>query len=369
MNKKNDIVFKNVDKSFGKVEVIKNLNLHIPEGERLVLLGPSGCGKTTILRMIAGFESVTSGELYLAGELVNDVAPGDRNISMVFQNYALFPHMTVGENISFGMEVAKLPKAEQETRMNEALDMLGLQDYVDRYPRELSGGQRQRVALARAIVKQSPYFLLDEPLSNLDAKLRTYARAELVKIHEVYKPTFIYVTHDQVEAMTMGQRIALIHNNIIQQLDTPDNIYNSPKNTFVASFIGSPSMNIFNGEIEKDNLIIADQKIKIPNKWFNIVQNKTNVIVGIRPEHIILDDVKGDIKAKIVYSENHGNQIAMTLDIKIKTIMCTLEPGYATTGDEVYVNIDWDKIHFFNSETSENLGYPNEIINDKEMMK
>ena len=217
----NDIVFKNVCKSYdGKVNVIENLNLTIPAGQRLILLGPSGCGKSTILRMIAGLESITSGDLYMGGVRVNDIEPGDRDVAMVFQNYALYPHMTVNKNIQFGMEIAKVPKAERDKQTDWALEILGLSEYKERLPRQLSGGQRQRVALCRALVKKAPFFLLDEPLSNLDAQLRTSARAELVKIHEVYHPTFIYVTHDQIEAMTVGQNIVILDKSIIQQMAT-----------------------------------------------------------------------------------------------------------------------------------------------------
>lgn len=219
------IEFKNVVKKFGKTEVIKGLNLSVKKGERLILLGSSGCGKSTILRMISGLETITSGELYLNGKLANNMDPGDRNIGMVFQNYALFPHMNVEKNISYGLRVNHTPADEIKNRVEEAVRILNLGGLEKRLPRELSGGQRQRVALARAIVKHSDFFLLDEPLSNLDAQLRGHARKELVKLHEIYKQTMIYVTHDQIEAMTVGQRIAVIHNGVIQMLDTPHMVY------------------------------------------------------------------------------------------------------------------------------------------------
>ena len=239
-----NIVFDHVVKAYDKNVIVKDLNMEIREGERLILLGPSGCGKSTTLRMIAGLEKLSGGNLYMDGRLVNDVPCGERNVSMVFQNYALFPHMTVQSNIVYGLKAHKMDPAEIKTRLSEVLDMLDLKGLEERRPKDLSGGQRQRVALARAVVKRSDYFLLDEPLSNLDAQLRLRARKELVKIHEMYHQTLIYVTHDQIEAMTVGQRIALMHEGKMQMLDTPANVYNRPANVFTAKFIGSPSMNI-----------------------------------------------------------------------------------------------------------------------------
>ena len=244
------IVFSHVDKAYGKTVVIKDLNLEIRRGERLILLGPSGCGKTTTLRMMAGFEDISAGELYMDGKVVNDVPPGERNIAMVFQSYALFPHLTVWENITFGLVLQKLPKEEIEKRTYQALDILHLRGQEHKKTHELSGGQKQRVALCRALVKQSPFFFLDEPLSNLDAQLRQKARTELVKIHEMFRPTMVYVTHDQIEAMTVADRIAVMNKGKVQQIDTPDTIYHHPANVFVATFIGSPAMNVVKARIE-----------------------------------------------------------------------------------------------------------------------
>lgn len=353
----NDIVFKNVCKSYGNVEVIRDLNLTIPAGKRLVLLGPSGCGKSTTLRMIAGLESITSGDLYMGGERVNDLEPGDRNVAMVFQNYALYPHMTVAQNICFGMQIAKVPKNEREKRLVEALEILGLTPYRDRFPRELSGGQRQRVALARAIVKRSPYFLLDEPLSNLDAQLRTTARAELVKIHEVYKPTFVYVTHDQVEAMTIGHQIALMNNNVIQQMDTPDVIYNRPVNTFVAKFIGSPSMNIHSAGLEGDTLWLGENGVKVPPAWLAKLEKRNIVRFGIRPEHVQLDRSTGDAVCKITYVENHGNRKCITFLIGNNLYYMMTDADFETQ-EQMWLQIDWKHVHFFDDETEQNVGYP-----------
>ena len=297
------IDFVNVHKSYGHVEVINGLNLNIPSGIRLVLLGPSGCGKTTILRMISGLESITAGDLFMGGKKVNDVEPGDRNVSMVFQNYALYPHMTIEDNILFGMQVAKVDKKDQQERLYWALNILELTPYIKRYPKELSGGQRQRVALCRALVKKAPYLLLDEPLSNLDAQLRTNARAELIKIHEVYSPTFVYVTHDQVEAMTLAQRMMVMNAGVMEQFGTPEEVYNRPASTFVASFMGSPPMNLLKSA---------------PGV-------KAGQILGVRPEHL-------DIT-----SSGHG----WTLQVEAIELLGAERLLYCLHGDErVIIRVD-----------------------------
>lgn len=356
----NNIVFQNVCKSYGHVEVIKNLNLEILEGQRLILLGPSGCGKTTILRMIAGLEKITSGDLYMGGQRINDVDPGDRNIAMVFQNYALYPHMTVERNILFGLQVAKVAKEEQRARLDWALEILGLSHLRTRYPRELSGGQRQRVALCRALVKKAPYFLLDEPLSNLDAQLRTLARGELVKVHEVYHPTFVYVTHDQIEAMTIGQKIVVVDKSIIQQYDTPTNIYNRPANIFVAKFIGSPSMNVLEAPVEGDALVIDGQRVTVPDGWRRQIGNRQKVMLGIRPENIGLQAGEGDCSIRIDYVENHGNKLCIAFTLN--GVMCMATADVSTTiAPEIYLKIDWAKAHLFDCDSTENIGYPDEL--------
>ncbi|HOG60855.1 MAG TPA: ATP-binding cassette domain-containing protein, partial [Flexilinea sp.] len=240
------VTYDHVWKKFGDVEVLKDIQLAINDKEFLVLVGPSGCGKSTALRCLAGLEEVTSGEILIGDRVVNDISPKDRDIAMVFQSYALYPHMTVFDNMAFGLKLRKTPKEEINRRVNEAAATLGLERLLQRKPRELSGGQRQRVALGRAIVRNPQVFLLDEPLSNLDAKLRVQTRSEISKLHQRLQTTFIYVTHDQVEAMTMADRIAVMYKGIIQQLDTPQNLYNRPDNLFVAGFIGSPAMNFFN---------------------------------------------------------------------------------------------------------------------------
>ena len=356
----NNIIFEKVCKSYGKVEVIRDLDLEIPEGQRLILLGPSGCGKTTILRMIAGLEPISSGNLYMGGERMNDVEPGDRNVAMVFQNYALYPHMTVETNILFGLQVAKVSKKDQQERLNWALDILGLSAYRTRYPRELSGGQRQRVALCRALVKKSPYFLLDEPLSNLDAQLRTLARGELVKVHEVYKPTFVYVTHDQIEAMTIGQKIVVLNKSIIQQYDTPTQIYNRPANIFVAQFIGSPNMNVVEVPVDGDNIIINNSHIRVPSDWRAIIGNRNKVMLGIRPENVIISNVAGDCPMRIDYVENHGNKLCIAFNLNNTVCMATSDIFTSITENNT-MNIDWDKIHLFDTNTTMNLGYPKSV--------
>ncbi len=351
----NSIVFKNVSKSYGNVEVIKNFNLEIKKGERLILLGPSGCGKTTILRMIAGLESITSGNLYMNDEVVNHVVPGLRDIAMVFQNYALYPHMTVEANILFGLQVQKIPAEEQENRLSWAVDILGLGHLRKRYPRELSGGQRQRVALCRALVKKAPFFLLDEPLSNLDAQLRTLARGELVKVHEVYRPTFVYVTHDQIEAMTIGEKIVVINESTIQQYDTPNNIYNRPANIFVAKFIGSPSMNVVEVAIEQGCVIINDTKISIPNEWMKLIGERSRVQLGIRPEDIQIGD--SNCPMYVDYIENHGNKLCIAFRLNNVIAMATADVS-TCVNKKSNMNLNWNKVHLFDCKTTQNIGYP-----------
>lgn len=353
----NSIVFKDVCKSYGDAKIVKSLNLEIKEGERLILLGPSGCGKSTTLRMIAGLEEITSGELVMGGRVINDVPPGERNVAMVFQSYALFPHLSVWDNIAFGLKIQKLGEDEIKRRTMEALKILNLQGYENRKPKDLSGGQKQRVALCRALVKQSPYFLLDEPLSNLDAQLRQQARTELVRIHEIYKPTMIYVTHDQIEAMTVANRIVVMRDGILQQAATPDVIYHHPANTFVAGFIGSPAMNIISGYYSSGKLKIGDVVSDVPELWQKLLEGHTDVLIGIRPEHLSLS-AGGQIKGCISYQENTGNQRTLTVKTEAgETVFVTL-PG---TGSDVNGNIalsfNWDEVSLFDYETKNNIGY------------
>ncbi|HMA06426.1 MAG TPA: sn-glycerol-3-phosphate ABC transporter ATP-binding protein UgpC, partial [Ramlibacter sp.] len=289
------ITLRDVVKRYGKgrsaLEIIHGVNAQISHGEFVVIVGPSGCGKSTLLRMVAGLEEITGGEIEIGGRVVNDLEPADRDIAMVFQNYALYPHMSVFDNMAYGLKIRKMPVAEIKTRVDKAAAILELGALLERKPRQLSGGQRQRVAMGRAIVRDPAVFLFDEPLSNLDAKLRVQTRAEISKLHQRLQTTFIYVTHDQIEAMTMASRIAVMNKGILQQLDTPQVLYDKPANLFVAGFIGSPAMNFFPAKIRKDGKLIADAgdfTVPLPDtkaKSYAEYVGK-DVIVGIRPENI-----------------------------------------------------------------------------------
>jgi multiple sugar transport system ATP-binding protein len=283
------VVLKNLEKNYPSgFHAVRDVSLEIADGEFMVLVGPSGCGKSTTLRMIAGLEEITAGEIFIGDRLVNDVAPGDRDIAMVFQNYALYPHMSVYQNMAFGLKMRRTPRAEIDKRVREAAAILSIEQLLDRRPRELSGGQRQRVALGRAIVREPKVFLFDEPLSNLDAKLRVQMRAEIARLHQRLKTTVIYVTHDQVEAMTLGQRIVLMDRGIVQQVDTPMNIYQNPANRFVASFIGSPAMNFFAGELlGREFRINGGNTISVDGSRHNGALPAGPATLGVRPEDLL----------------------------------------------------------------------------------
>jgi len=361
----NSIRFEEVSKSFGKTKVINQLNMEIKKGERMILLGPSGCGKSTILRMISGLEAITVGNLYLNDQLANDIDSGDRSIAMVFQNYALFPHMTIEENVGYGLRINKMDKSEVKKKVVEVVDILGLNGLEGRYPKELSGGQRQRVALARALVKRADFFLLDEPLSNLDAQLRGQARKELVKIHEMYNQTFIYVTHDQIEAMTIGHRIALMNQGDLQMLDTPHNVYHRPANVFVATFIGSPSMNIISAKSVGRELLVGPHRVELPDMWLAQIHRSgsTNIKLGVRPEDIILSKNKENLSVPVdvKYVEDYGNRVGYYFDLGDEEAISIMAENIFGTGDQVYWNIKPDKLHFFDADTAQSLGYPKEI--------
>lgn len=367
MNAENSkqIIFEHVDKCYGNHYVVKDFDLHIKDGERLILLGPSGCGKSTTLRMIAGLEEINSGNLYMSGKLVNNVPCGERDVAMVFQNYALYPHMTVEQNITYGLKAHKMDKDEIRNRLDEALEMLGLSEYSQRTPKQLSGGQRQRVALARAVVKRSPYFLLDEPLSNLDAQLRLHARKELVKIHEKYHQTLVYVTHDQIEAMTVGQRIALLKDGYLQMVDTPSMIYNRPANIFTAKFIGSPSMNIVDANYVAGNLHIGTQNISIPEIWCKQIVNAgtEKFYLGIRPEHLTFSYEKEEntIGAVVKYEEDYGNRYGIYFDVDGMELIALCEDELPQCGERVYLKFNPEKIHLFRRDNTASIGYPSEI--------
>src|SRR5690349_15806517 len=311
------VTFENVDKMYGDFHAVKDLNLEIGDGEFMVLVGPSGCGKTTSLRMIAGLEEITSGTLRIGDRVVNDVPPKDRDIAMVFQSYALYPHMTVRDNLAFGLKLRKVPKPEIERRVKEAAETIQLQNLLDRKPKELSGGQRQRVALGRAIVREPAVFLMDEPLSNLDAKLRVQTRAEIARLHQRLQTTIVYVTHDQVEAMTMGQRIAVMSEGLLQQVGSPQILYDSPINRFVAGFIGSPSMNFVEATVDGtgDGATLkgpGDFSIPVPARYRQSMDTSgRKVTVGFRPEHLELAEItepSGSFNGRADVVEYLGNE-------------------------------------------------------------
>ena len=365
MSDKNTIIFDHVEKTYQKNTVIRDLNLTIPAGQRLILLGPSGCGKSTTLRMIAGLEEITGGELRMGDRRVNEVPSGKRDIAMVFQNYALYPHMTVRENITYTLRVHKLDRAELETRLHSVLEILGLEPYVQRKPRELSGGQRQRVALARALVKQSRYLLLDEPLSNLDAQLRVQARKELVKIHDLYQQTFVYVTHDQVEAMTVGQRVALMNQGVLQMVDTPYRVYNRPANIFTAKFIGSPSTNILDADWADGVLHVQGQQIWLPDCWSWLAERsgEHELCLGIRPEHIRLQAGRAEngLTGTLRYVEDYGNKRGIYVDVGGTEVVCMCNRVPCAPGETVSFQLDSDHLHLFSRTTTNSLGYPDEV--------
>lgn len=352
-----EVILKNVSKIYeGKNKAVDSFNLHIKDQEFIVLVGPSGCGKTTTLRMIAGLEDITEGEILIDGKVVNDVPPKDRDIAMVFQNYALYPHMTVFENMSFGLKLRRFSKNEINERVNYAAKILGIEHLLDRKPKQLSGGQRQRVAVGRAIVRKPKVFLFDEPLSNLDAKLRVQMRTELARLHQQLKTTVIYVTHDQTEAMTLGNRIVVMKDGLIQQVDTPLNLYNNPSNQFVAGFIGSPAMNFIDGKIVKDDnlkFITANKSLSINlNENFDKFKNK-EVVLGIRPEHFFEDEnqaTKLNITVEVI--EQMGNEVFIHFKIDDKNIIARLSPKEKySTGKSINLSYDANKLLLFEKET------------------
>ncbi|MDH8677440.1 sn-glycerol-3-phosphate ABC transporter ATP-binding protein UgpC [Fusibacter bizertensis] len=342
---------------------VKDVNLEIIDKEFMILVGPSGCGKTTTLRMIAGLEEITSGEMQIGDQIVNDVSPKDRNIAMVFQNYALYPHMTVYDNMAFGLKLKKTPKAEIDERITKAARILDIEVLLKRKPKQLSGGQRQRVALGRAIVRKPEVFLMDEPLSNLDAKLRVQMRAELIKLHNDLKTTFIYVTHDQTEAMTMGTRICVMNNGLVQQVADPRTIYNSPANLFVAGFIGAPQMNFFPGRIVDGKFVeVEDHTFKLSEKMMKAVKEKgkesAEVTVGIRPEDIKISNSQEGISAKVEVTELLGSDLNVYFKIGQRSYILKTEAASGIKlGDDIYTVFDSEKLHLFDLETEESLVY------------
>jgi multiple sugar transport system ATP-binding protein len=342
------IRFQNVTKNFGDTRVVDDLSLEIDDGEFVVLLGPSGCGKTTTLRMLAGLETATTGDIYLGDQRINDVPTQHRDLAMVFQSYALYPHMTIAENIAYPLRVRKLDKAERVKRVNDVAAMLEIEPLLDRKPRQLSGGERQRVALARAIVREPRAYLMDEPLSNLDARLRVQMRGELKRLQHQLGTTTIYVTHDQAEAMTLASRVAVMKRGKLQQFDTPLNIYNHPANRFVAEFVGSPSMNFIDGRV--DNGVFMNESIRIP-----VTRENTNQItIGIRPEHIrvFTEAQNGAIPATVYVTELMGNETFVFLSVGNNRLIARAPADFrADVESPVWLRIMADKAHFFDSQT------------------
>jgi len=356
------VTFENVNKNFGDFQAVKDLNLEIGDGEFMVLVGPSGCGKTTSLRMIAGLEEISSGTLKIGDRVVNDVPPKDRDIAMVFQSYALYPHMSVRENLAFGLKLRKVPKAEIERRVNEAAETIQLQKLLDRKPKELSGGQRQRVALGRAIVREPAVFLMDEPLSNLDAKLRVQTRAEIARLHQRLKTTVVYVTHDQVEAMTMGTRIAVMNEGLIEQVGTPQALYDTPVSRFVAGFIGSPSMNFvevhMDGTGEAARLVgPADWSIPLPPRYRDAATPRAGktLVAGFRPEHLDVGEGSpgfGSFRARADVVEYLGNEELIHISAAGQDIVAIIGSEHRLRpGDVVSLTLPLDKLHLFDGET------------------
>lgn len=358
------VTYRNVIKSFGDVQVIKNLNLDIKDKEFVVFVGPSGCGKSTSLRMLAGLEEITSGEIMIGDRVVNDIPPKDRDIAMVFQSYALYPHMSVYDNMAFGLKLRKTPKSEIDRRVKTAAQSLGLEELLDRKPKQLSGGQRQRVAVGRAIVREPAVFLMDEPLSNLDAKLRVSARAEISRLHKRLETTFIYVTHDQVEAMTMGDRIAVMYDGVLQQVDSPRNLYDSPVNIFVAGFIGTPSMNFFDATLvsEEGKLIVdtGDFRVTVPDDRKKAYSNYVGkqVTFGIRPEHIHATEfappgiVPSPIKGTAEVVELLGHELHVYLRTGKHVPIATIDTRKRlAVGNQVDLVVDMANMHIFDKNT------------------
>jgi multiple sugar transport system ATP-binding protein len=356
------VAMRSLNKKFDEVHVVKDVNIDIHDKEFVVLVGPSGCGKTTTLRMVAGLESITSGRVLINDKVVNDLAPMDRDIAMVFQNYALYPHMSVYDNMAFGLKMRKFDRSEIHKRVHDAAEILGIHDYLARKPRQLSGGQRQRVALGRAIVRHPQVFLFDEPLSNLDAKLRVQMRVELKKLHERLGTTAIYVTHDQVEAMTLGDRVVVMRDGWVQQVGDPMTLYNEPANRFVAGFIGSPAMNFANVRITGENGGLWAEgdgiRLKAPGHMSNRLGGHVGkaVTLGIRPEDMRIaresDPADLNLGAVVEVVERLGSEILLDVAVGPVTMVASVEPTVtAKVHEKLELAVNPERLHFFDSET------------------
>lgn len=363
------------------VQAVFDFDLEIEDQEFIAFVGPSGCGKSTTLRMIAGLEEITEGELYIDGKLVNDVPPKDRNIAMVFQSYALYPHMTVYDNMAFGLRLRKVPKPEIDEKVNNAAEILGLTPYLRRKPKALSGGQRQRVALGRAIVRDARVFLMDEPLSNLDAKLRVQTRGELIKLHKSLKTTTIYVTHDQIEAMTMADRIVVMKDGWVMQVGTPKEIYDNPDNIFVGGFIGTPPMNFIHGTINEEGyFLVDDYKIKVPEGKLEIVKIndmiEKDIVLGIRPEDIHDDEIvfkaypEAVIEIEVDVAELLGAETHIYTTIAGHEVSASVDARYdIKLGQKIELVMDMNKCHFFDPESEERLKADGNVKKIKEELE
>jgi multiple sugar transport system ATP-binding protein len=351
------VSFRDVKKNFGEVKVIHGVTMDVDDGEFVVIVGPSGCGKSTLLRMVAGLERISSGEISIGDRVVNDIEPMDRDIAMVFQNYALYPHMSVRQNMAYGLKIRKMPPAEIEKRVQRAAEILELGTYLDRKPRELSGGQRQRVAMGRAIVRNPQVFLFDEPLSNLDAKLRVQMRSEIRELHQRLATTTVYVTHDQIEAMTMADRIVVMRDGHIAQIGAPLELYDRPANTFVAGFIGSPAMNLLPGVVRKGagGITVDVDGAALPAPDRPGLNEGRKVVFGIRPEHLDLTQT-GGFPAQVVVVEPTGSETHVVLRLGSRDITAVFRERHAfTPGQEVRLLPRPDLIHMFDADTGERL--------------
>ncbi|MCL4293252.1 MAG: ABC transporter ATP-binding protein [Acidimicrobiia bacterium] len=360
-----NVTFEHVTKRFGPVTAVDDFTLEIPDKEFLVLLGPSGCGKSTVLRMLAGLDEPTAGLISIGGRVVNDIEAKDRDVAMVFQSYALYPHMSVRRNIEFPLRTRKVDREERERLVDEAARSLGLADLLDRKPSQLSGGQRQRVALGRALVRRPRVFLMDEPLSNLDAKLRVQTRAELVELQRRLEATIIYVTHDQVEAMTMGHRIAIINEGVLQQVGPPQQVYERPANLFVARFIGNPPMNTVTGTVDADGgavVRIPGGAVPLPDRVAAAVRDAgiSDVVIGVRPEHLVRDG-SGPVKASVTVVESLGHERHVICRLDDGQFVIVREPSEGpvpAAGETITLSTDAERLHVFDAATELRIGDP-----------
>jgi multiple sugar transport system ATP-binding protein len=351
------VVIHDVHKSYGATPVVHGVNIDIGDGEFAVLVGPSGCGKSTLLRMVAGLEDITGGEIRIGDRVVNDLPAKARDIAMVFQNYALYPHMTVASNMSFALRLRRTPKAEVDARVNRAAEILGLASLLDRYPRQLSGGQRQRVAMGRAIVRDPKVFLFDEPLSNLDAKLRVQMRTEIKELHQRLKTTTVYVTHDQIEAMTMADKIVVMHDGIVEQMGSPLELYDHPENQFVAGFIGSPAMNFLNGHLKLNGgqpYVETENGSRLPISSAPAASDGHPVVYGVRPEH--LDLASDGIEVEVAVVEPTGSETQIVARIGTQELIAVFRDRHPVApGDKIHLLPRAEVAHLFDKDTGRRL--------------